>query len=458
MSQKENQENPESLANVESTDVASLQHDEAVSDSFADKSAKDILAEQPHRIIERDGSRYTLLGTAHVSRASAEAVRVLVESGDYDTIAVELCPARFASLTGEKSWADLDLYKIVREGKAGLVMANLALSAYQRRIAEQFGIEPGAEMKAAAETAESAGLPLQLVDRDLATTLKRSYSSVPWFKRIYMMTGLVLGSLSSDEIDEESIEKLKEGDILESTFTEFAQQSPELFEALITERDRYMAARLREDNAAPAQDADAQSGSSENAGDEGDSGEFTNNVLVVIGAGHMDGLAKHLEFGRKEPAEVRAELEVMPRRSTWPRLIPWAIMALVLSGFVLGFSRSPELGWHLVVIWVAINGGLAALGALLARGHPLTVMSAVVAAPLTSLNPTIAAGMVTGLVESWIRKPRVSDLENLRFDVTTMKGWFRNPATRILLVFFFSNLGSAVGTWVAGFQIFDALS
>jgi pheromone shutdown protein TraB len=133
-------------------------------------------------------------------------------------------------------------------------------------------------------------------------------------------------------------------------------------------------------------------------------------------------------------------------------------MALVLLGFVLGFSRSPELGWHLVVIWVAINGGLAALGALLARGHPLTVMSAVVAAPLTSLNPTIAAGMVTGLVESWIRKPRVSDLENLRFDVTTMKGWFRNPATRILLVFFFSNLGSAVGTWVAGFQIFDALS
>jgi pheromone shutdown protein TraB len=133
-------------------------------------------------------------------------------------------------------------------------------------------------------------------------------------------------------------------------------------------------------------------------------------------------------------------------------------MALVLAGFFIGFSRSPELGWELVVIWVTINGGLAALGALIARGHPLTILSAVVAAPLTSLNPTIAAGMVTGLVESWLRKPLVSDLENLRFDITTVKGWFRNPATRILLVFFFSNLGSAIGTWVAGFQIFEALA
>jgi pheromone shutdown protein TraB len=133
-------------------------------------------------------------------------------------------------------------------------------------------------------------------------------------------------------------------------------------------------------------------------------------------------------------------------------------MALVLAGFVIGFTRSPELGWQLVFIWVAINGGLAALGALAARAHPVTVLSAVVAAPLTSLNPTIGAGMVTGLVESWLRKPRVSDLENLRYDITTLKGWFRNPATRILLVFFLSNLGSAIGTYVAGFKIFDALS
>jgi pheromone shutdown-related protein TraB len=259
---------------------------------------------------------------------------------------------------------------------------------------------------------------------------------VPWYKRVYLMAGLALGMVSSEEIDEEAIEKLKEGDILESTFTEFAEQSPELYEALISERDRYMAARLREENA-------------DSSGRK---------VLVVIGAGHMEGLAKHLETSSAEPVSERLKLEAMPPKSRWPRVIPWAIMVLVITGFLIGFSRSPELGWQLVFIWVAINGGLAALGALLARAHPLTVLSAVIAAPLTSLNPAIAAGMVTGLVESWLRKPRVSDLENLRFDITTVRGWFRNPATRILLVFFLSNLGSAIGTWVAGFKIFGALS
>ncbi|MFC1689664.1 TraB/GumN family protein, partial [Pseudomonadota bacterium] len=344
--------------------------------------AEDILHEQPIRHIHRDGVDYTILGTAHVSRASAEAVKQMASSGDYDAVAVELCQARYDALTAERKWTDLDLYRIIRDGKAGLVMANLALSAYQRRIAEQFGIEPGAEMRAATVAAKEQDIPLQLVDRDLATTLRRSYASVPWYKRMYMMAGLALGMVSSDEIDEEAIEKLKEGDILESTFTEFAEQSPELFEALIAERDRYMASRLREAN------ADA----------------VGRKVLVVIGAGHMEGLARHLESSDFDPAVERKKLEAMPPKSRWPKVIPWVIMLLVITGFVIGFSRSPELGWQLIFFWVVINGGLAALGALIARGHPLTILSAVIAAPLTSLNPTIAAGMVTGLVESWLRK------------------------------------------------------
>lgn len=394
------------------------------------------LEAQPIREITRDGVHYTLLGTAHVSRTSAEAVADMAGNGNFDAIAVELCAARLEALSGKKDWKDLDLYKIIREKKAGLVMANLALSGYQRRIAEQFGIEPGAELKAAVDAAKKRNLPLQLIDRDLAITLKRSYRNIPWYKRIYMTTGLLLSSVSSEEIDEESIEKLKQGDILESTFTEFAEHSPELYESLIAERDRFMAAMLRE----------------QNKGNEGQ------RILAVIGAGHLDGLAMHLADGRSDPATEVEKLNHVPPRSRWPRLIPWLIAALIFTGFLIGFSRSPELGWKLVLIWVTINGGLAGLGALIARAHPLTILSAVVAAPLTSLNPAIAAGMVAGLVESWIRKPRVSDLERLRLDVTSVKGWFRNPATRILLVFFFSNLGSAMGTWIAGFQIFGALN
>jgi pheromone shutdown-related protein TraB len=392
--------------------------------------------EQPTREVTRDGVDYVLLGTAHVSRASVAAVTAMADSGEFDAIAVELCPARHLALTRQQQWKDMDLYRIIREKKAGLVMANLALGAYQRRIAEQFGIEPGAELKAAAEAADAHDMQLQLIDRDLATTLKRSYRAVPWYKRMMLTTGLVMSTISSDEIDEEQIEKLKEGDILESTFTEFAEQSPELYEALITERDRFMAARLRQENKV----------------NEG------KRVLVVIGAGHLKGLAKFLATNPQDPQSEVDRLSELPAPKHWLKLVPWLIAALVLTGFWIGFSRSPELGWQLVTLWVVINGGLAALGALIARAHPLTILSAMIAAPLTSLNPAIAAGMVTGVVESWLRKPRVSDLERLRDDVTTLKGWFKNPATRILLVFFFSNLGSAIGTWVAGFQIFDALS
>ncbi len=395
-----------------------------------------VLNEQPIREITRDGVHYVLLGTAHVSRTSVDAVTQMPDSGKFDAIAVELCPARHQALTKQQQWKDMDLYRIIREKKAGLVMANLALGAYQRRIAEQFGIEPGAELKAAADAAVTHDLPLQLIDRDLATTLKRSYRAVPWYKRMMLTTGLIMSTVSSDEIDEEQIEKLKEGDILESTFTEFAEQSPELYEALIAERDRFMAARLRQEN-------------KDNTGQH---------ILVVIGAGHLEGLAKYLEADEQDPKIEVEKLSKVPKPARWPKFVPWVIAALVITGFWIGFSRSPELGWQLVTLWVVINGSLAALGALLARGHPLTIISAMIAAPLTSLNPAVAAGMVTGAVESWVRKPKVSDLEKLRDDATTLKGWFKNPATRILLVFFFSNLGSAIGTWVAGFQIFDALS
>jgi pheromone shutdown-related protein TraB len=427
-------------ANASANASASESASESASASTSTPDSHLVSADQPMRVLDRDGVRYTLIGTAHVSRASAEAVAHLASSGEFDAIAVELCPARYDALKAERKWTDLDLYKIVREGKAGLVMANLALSAYQRRIAEQFGIEPGAEMRAAVKAAASRGVPLQLVDRDLALTLKRSYASVPWYKRFYLMSGLLAGMISSDEIDEAAIEKLKEGDILESTFTEFAAHSPELYRALIAERDRFMAARLRQESASA------------------DPSTRPKNVLVVIGAGHMAGLAQHLLEDQDAPETVRAELEQVPARSRWPKLIPWAIMVLVLAGFAVGFSRSPELGWSLVGLWILINGCLAALGALIARGHPLTILSGFVAAPITSLNPTIAAGMVSGLVESWIRKPRVADLERLHLDITTLKGWFSNRATRVLLVFFFTNLGSAVGTWVAGFKIFETLS
>ena len=395
----------------------------------------ELFGNEPVQHVERDGVDYALLGTAHVSRTSAEAVQRLLESGHYDAVAIELCPSRYQAMTQRDAWRDLDLFALLRQGKAGMMMASLALAAYQRRIADQFGIEPGAEMKAAIDGAQRAGLPIQLIDRELGVTLRRASRRLSLWKRWVMINGLVLSLFSREQISEEDVERLKEGDLLTETFSEFSEASPELYESLIAERDRYMAARLRQEN-------------------EGHAGR---KVLAVIGAGHLAGTATALA-GPDDPERRLRELDAMPPPSKFLKAIPWAILVAVLSGFAIGFSRSPELGWALVLTWVVINGSLSALGALLARAHPLTVLTAIVAAPLTSLNPTIGAGMVTGAVETWLRKPRVIDFESLRDDVMRISGWYRNRVSHVFVVFFLSNLGSAAGTWIAGFRMVQQLT
>ncbi|TVQ34988.1 MAG: TraB/GumN family protein [Wenzhouxiangella sp.] len=393
-----------------------------------------LFADEPVEHVQIDGVDYALLGTAHVSRTSAEAVRRLLESGHYDAVAIELCQSRYQALTDKTAWQNLNVFTILREGKAGMMMASLALSAYQRRIAEQFGIEPGAEMKTAIEAADQAGLPIQLIDREIGITLRRASRRLSPWKRWLMINGLIVSLFSREEIAEEDIERLKQGDLLTETFTEFSESSPELYQALIAERDRFMAARLLEENR-------DQPG---------------HRVLAVLGAGHLKGTATALAEETR-PAETVAELNQMPPPSGVLKVIPWLILVAVLTGFGIGFSRSPELGWSLVLTWVLINGGLSALGALIARAHPLTVLTALLAAPLTSLNPTIGAGMVTGAVEAWLRKPRVGDFESLRDDVTRISGWFRNRVSHVFVVFFLSNLGSAAGTWIAGFRMVQQL-
>ena len=178
------------------------------------------------------------------------------------------------------------------------------------------------------------------------------------------------------------------------------------------------------------------------------------NVLVVIGAGHLKGLAQNLEApSENAPKEVRQRLETLPKGTPWLRVLPWLIVVLVITGFIIGFSRSPELGLQLVADWVLINGGLTALGAIIATAHPLTIIGAFFAAPLTSLNPLIGAGFVAAGIELWARKPKMGDFNTLRQDVTEWRGWWRNRVARTLLVFFFATLGSAAGTYLAGFSI-----
>ncbi|MDZ7704322.1 MAG: TraB/GumN family protein [Trueperaceae bacterium] len=399
--------------------------------------AIDQKTEQPTRIVEQGGVRYTILGTAHVSKASADEVERLLASGQFDAVALELDPGRYAAIRDPEALAKLDLLKVIREGRGGMVAASLALGAFQQRLADQFGIEPGAEMRTAIRAADAAGLPIKLIDRDIGTTLKRVYRNIPWWQRLTLFSGLIASVVSREEIAEDDVEKLKEGDVLEATFAEFAEESRGLYDPLIAERDAYMAAKLRDlqtDDGAPT------------------------NVLVVIGAGHLKGLVEGLEHPPTRPTdEILADLDTVPPPSRWRRALPWAITALVLTGFVIGFARSPELGLALLGDWTIINGGLAALGALIALAHPLTILGVFVAAPLTSLNPTIGAGFVAAGIELWIRRPKVGDFSRLRQDVTQLRGWWQNRVAKTLLVFVLATLGSAIGTYLAGFRIIGRL-
>jgi pheromone shutdown-related protein TraB len=383
----------------------------------------------------------TLLGTAHISRASADKVKELLDSGHYDCVAVELCPSRHNAMLNPDALAKMDLFQVIREGKAAMVAANLALGAFQQRMAEQLDIKPGAEMRMAVDCAAELKIPVLLIDREISITLKRVYRNVPWWQRFNIIGGLLASVVSRQEVSEQEIEKLKEGDILESTFAQFAQEAEFLYKPLVDERDQYMAARLQQE----------------------DRGHNYQRILAVVGAGHLKGIQSYLtqwqgEVDRSKAAERIAELDHIPPGVKWIKVIPWVIVALILTGFVIGFSRSADLGLQLIADWVLINGGLAALGALIALAHPVTIVGAFLAAPLTSLNPTIGAGMVTAAIEIIMRKPKVADFSRLRHDTTHIKGWWRNRVTRVLLVFILSTLGSAAGTYLAGFRIFERLT
>ncbi|MGO0999453.1 TraB/GumN family protein [Lysobacter sp. CA196] len=394
---------------------------------------QDVLATQPHAVVERDGVRYTLLGTAHVSQASVDAVRDAVGSGAFDAVAVELDPQRLQALTDPDALARLDLIQVIRSGKTALFAANLALAAYQRRLAEQLGIEPGAELKRAVLEARERDLPVHLIDREVGLTFKRASSKLGFWGRAKLGVGLISGLFAADEVGEEEIEKLKQGDMLESSFGEFAAESPELYETVIAERDRYMAARLRESH--------------------GDARE----VLAVVGAGHLQGLARHLREDTEDPVAQRTALEQVTTKSK----VPWVmivITSLIIAGIAWGFWKGgAAMGADLLLQWVLFTGGLAALGCLLAGGHPFSIITAAVVAPLKPFRPGVPTGALSALVEVHRRKPAYGDFMALRDDAQTLKGWYRNRVARVVLNFMLTNIGTGIGVWLAGFRIASKL-
>ena len=362
---------------------------------------------------------FILVGTAHVSKESARLAKSVIEEEKPDTVCVELCQSRFQAIRQKDRWQDTDIIKVIKEKNSFLLLSNLLLASFQKRIAKQFDVKPGEEMITAINTAESTGAQIHLADRDIRTTLSRTWRVMGFWSKIKLVFQLILSLGQLDEIKEEDIEKMKQQDVLETLLAEVGKSLPALKSIVIDERDQYLAEKIR---TAPG-----------------------NKIVAVVGAGHIPGIQKYWD----SDIDTRALEQLPPKGKSigilkW--LIPVAIVGLFIAGFFYGGTKA---GTDMIIWWILANGILAGVGAIIALAHPVTILASILAAPLTSLNPMIAAGWVSGLVEAFSRKPKVKDFERLPEDILSVRGFWKNNVTRILLVVVFTNLGSSLGTFIA---------
>lgn len=366
-----------------------------------------------------DDKEIIIVGTAHVSKESADLVEKVIEEENPDTVCVELCKSRYEAIKQKSNWEKTDIFKIIREKRTSLLLSQLLMAFIQKKLADKFDIKPGEEMLRAIAKAEEKGSEIVLADRDIGTTLSRTWRKMRLWSKLKIVAEIPLSLFSFDDITKEEVENLKKHDALELALRTFGEKMPEVKVTLIDERDQYLTHSIIH---APGP-----------------------KVVAVVGAGHVPGILAHLD------SEIDvASISEIPPKGKFGRIAAWGITVAIVGIIVAGFFHSGgQASLNMVKWWIVVNSVLAGMGALIVLAHPLTVIASIVAAPLTSLNPMVAAGWVAGLTEASLRKPQVKDFIDLRSDISSVRGFWRNKITRILLVVVFVNLGSAVGTFVA---------
>ena len=361
-----------------------------------------------------------LLGTAHIATSSVEAVRQQISEYQPDIVAVELCQSRHDTLVSDRRLDKEGLLKVMKEGKAPMVLLQSMLSAEQRKLGINEGQQPGAELLAAVEAANEVGCEVALVDRDIQTTLRRAWKRMKLREKWRLLT-----SLLEDEDEDEDLdvnELLQDSDLLSSMMEELKGFSPGAGEVLIDERDAYIASKLN-----------------------GLDGE--KRMLAVLGAGHLNGVAEKLS-GAPDSIDS-SRLEELPTPSVFRRFLPWALPLIMIAVLAAVVSTSRDIDWlTFFTVWTAANAVFAALACLIARGHPLAILTAALASPITSLNPALAAGWFAGYVQLKLAEPTAEDLQQfLKLD--DLSSFWSNPAGKVLLVTALTNLGSMLGAWAA---------
>lgn len=382
----------------------------------------DTKSENVHRLIS--GSKeIILIGTAHVSPKSVTEVKEVIETERPDTVCVELCESRYQSIIDVDKWKNTDIVKVIKNGQSLLLLINLILSSYQKRLAHQFDVQPGQEMLQGIASANEISANLCLADRDIKTTMLRLWRNVGFWEKIKLLFEVIFSLFNTEELTEEEMEKMKTQDMLTAALDELSHASPKFKSVLIDERDRYLAEKIK---TAP--------------GDK---------IVAVLGAGHVPGIKKELNLEHD-----LTQLSSVPPTSRILKIIAWAIPLLLIALIVSTFTVDRATGLEQLVTWVAWTGTLSALGALIALSHPLTILTAFIAAPLTTLHPLLASGWFAGITEAVIKKPNVQDFEDLSDDIFSFKGFWRNKITHILLVVVLVNFGSSMGVLLGGLNVF----
>ena len=376
-------------------------------------------------IINRNDREFILVGTAHISRQSANLVKEVITKEKPDTVCVELDEKRFRALSEKNRWENLDLKTIIKEKQLSTLIINLVLASYQKKLGEKLGVMPGTELLEAANTARELNLPIELCDREVRITLRRSWHSMTFWQKLKFLTGGLAGLFEKQELTEEKLAELRSKDVLSEMMNELGKAMPVLKRVLIDERDSYLAEKIKRANG--------------------------KKIVSVVGAGHVNGIINHL---KSEGTVNLEEIEKIPPSKPIAKIIGWGIPVIIVASiFYIGYAKGFSEAGDNAIFWILANGIPSAIGAIIALAHPLTVITAFVAAPITSLSPLIGAGYVAAFVQAYFKPPVVKEFQNVMSDFNHFTKWWKNKLLKVFLVFILTSLGSVLGTYVGFFEI-----
>lgn len=373
-------------------------------------------------VLDYQDKKIMLIATAHVSKESAELVKKIIEEEHPDSVCVELDEDRYNSIQNPNAWENTDIIKVIKEKKVGFLMANLALGSYQKRIAKQLNTNVGGEMLQGIESAKQVGATLVLADRKIQTTFLRIWRKLSLWEKGKLILSLLFSFDDDSTISDKDLQELLKADMLESVLIDMRKQFPKIGEILISERDQYLASKIK---GAPGK-----------------------KIVAILGGAHVPGVKN--EIYRSQDIE---SISTVPPESPAVKIAGWLIPAAVIALLLYAFFVNLQTGLEQLSVWVLWTGVLAALCTALALAHPLSIITSLLAAPLTTINPLLACGWFTGLVEATIKKPTVQDIQRIPEDIFSFRGFFKNRFLRIILVVFMANIGASLGTFIAGADI-----